>query len=98
MVGNVPVSFSRPKGHLLEQAALTIGIGILVNYCLMLTGQTITRVFFAGIILALWGVRRFWTAGQGVGRVLLDPATLFSACCIICLLAVYYLQILAEPL
>jgi hypothetical protein len=97
MVGNVPASFSRAKGRLLEQAALTIGIGILVNYCLMLTGLTITRVFIAGIILALWGVRRFWTTFLS-RRDQAGPATMFSVCCIICLLAVYYVQILAEPL
>lgn len=100
MVGYVPTSFSRAKGRLLEQVALTIGIGILINYCLMLTGQTITRVFIAGMILALWGILRFCTAfrirpATGMTEY---KATVFSVCCIIYLLVVYYLQILSEPL
>lgn len=111
MLGYVPTSFSRTHDRFLERVALAIGIGILINYCLMLTGQTITRVFIAGTTLALWGVLRFCTAFrirlaqaslkpalQRVGRILLDPATVFSTFCIICLLSVYYAQILSEPL
>ena len=98
MVGYVPTSFSRAKGRLLAQVALTIGIGILINYCLMLTGQTITRVFMAGMILALWGVLRFLRdlrLASGIGEY---KTIVFSVCSIICLLVVYYLQILSEPL
>ena len=51
----------RSADRLLAQMGLAIGAGILVNYCLMLTGQTIPRVFIAGMILALWGGLRFFT-------------------------------------
>jgi hypothetical protein len=112
MLGSVPASFAGSRGRLLEQAGLTIAVGILINYCLMLTGLTIARVFIAGMILALWGVWRFFApagpkgpapygagpAPHGVGRVLLDPAMVFSVACVICVLAVYYIQIFSEPL
>ena len=77
---------------------MTIGIGILINYCLILTGQTIFRVFTAGLILALWGALRFFTAFRIRRPGAEYRATAFTACCIACLLAVYYLEILAEPL
>ena len=100
MMGYVLNSFLRGKGRLFEQVALTIGVGILINYCLMLTGQTITRVFIAGMILALWGVLRFSTdlrirPANGISEY---KAAVFSVCCIIYILAVYYLEIFSEPL
>ena len=100
VVGYVPTSFSRAKGGLLEQAALSIGIGILINYCLMLTGQTITRVFIAGMILALWGVLRFCTdlRVRSADRTGEYKKTVFSVCCITLILVVYYLAIFSEPL
>ena len=100
MLGYVPTSFSRAKGRLLGQVALAIGVGILVNYCLMLTGQTITRVFLAGMILALWGVLRFFRnfGIRPAAGITEHKATVLSACCLIYLLVVYDLQILSEPL
>lgn len=100
MMGCVPASFSRAKGCLFEQAGLSIAVGILINYGLMLTGQTITRVFTAGMVLALWGVLRFFRdlrsgTASGIGDF---KASVFSVGCIICLLVAYYLAILSEPL
>jgi hypothetical protein len=94
MVGCVLASFSRSKGGLLEQAGLAIAIGILINYCLMLTGLTITRVLVVGLILALWGGWKFSTAL----RMGLAQASMFSVGCVICILVVYYFKILSEPL
>jgi hypothetical protein len=92
-------SFRSPD-RLLAQLGLAIGAGILVNYCLMLTGQTITRVFIAGTILALWGGLRFYAdlRIRSDGRITEYKTSLFAVWCIICLLAVYYIQILTDPL
>src|SRR5436190_8683020 len=97
MVGYVPASFSRSKGGRLEHVGLTLAVGILINYCLMLTGLTIARVFVAGMILALWAGWRFVKDHRN-RRVLLDAASVFSALCIVGLLSVYYFKILSEPL
>ena len=101
LLGYVPASFSRAKGCLLEQVALTIAVGILINYCLMLTGQTITRVFAAGTILALWGVLGFVRdlrirPMRRIGEY--DKTTVFSVLCVSYILVVYYFEILSEPL
>ena len=101
LMGYVPASFSRAKGYLLEQVALTIGVGILINYCLMLTGQTIARVFAAGTILALWGVLGFVRdlrirPIRRIGEY--NKTTVFSVLCISYILVVYYFEILSEPL
>jgi hypothetical protein len=100
MLGYGPASFSRAKGRLLEQVALAIGLGILINYCLMLTGHSITRVLIAGMILALWGVLRFCTSFRirPAAGATDYKATVFSVCGITYLLVAYYFQILSEPL
>ena len=99
MLGYVSHSFLRAQGGRLEQVALTIGVGILINYCLMLTGQTITRVFIAGMLLALWGVLRFCTDVRSRAANKVEYKTpVFSVCCIIYILVVYYLAIFSEPL
>src|SRR6266436_7599569 len=100
-MGYVPASFSRANGHLLEQVALAIGVGILINYCLMLTGQTITRVFAAGMILALWGVLGFVRdlrirPVRGISEY--NKTTVFSVLCVAYILVVYYFEILSEPI
>ena len=66
----------------------------------MLTGQTITRVFAAGMLLALWGVlevlqRSQNSVGEHDRRI---QGAVFSVCCIIYILVVYYLAIFSEPL
>jgi hypothetical protein len=75
---------------------LAIGGGILINHCLMLTGQTITRVFIVGLLLALWGGVRFFVTAGPKGRDL--RASMLPVLCIIFILGVYYIQILSEPL
>ena len=100
MMGYVLTRFLRGTGRLFEQVALTISVGILINYCLTLTGQTLTRVFMAGMILALLGVLRLSTDFRirSANRISEYKPALFSVCCIIYILAVYYLAIFSEPL
>ena len=90
----------RSADRLLAQMGLAIGAGILVNYCLMLTGQAIPRVFIAGMILALWGGVRFYADLRlpSDGRIAEYKTSLFPVYCAICLLVVYYIQILTDPL
>jgi hypothetical protein len=64
LVGCVPGSFLRSKGGLLEHLGLTVAAGILINYCLMLTGLTIPRVFIAGTVLAFWAGWRLFRGYQ----------------------------------
>ena len=103
-LGYFAIWSSRSEGRPLAQAGLAIGAGILVNHCLMLTGQTITRVFIVGLLLALWGGVRFFVkagpkrpAEASDARRRLDPAHIIPAFCIISILAIYYIQILSEP-
>ena len=51
--------FTKVTGNFLNRAALALALGILVNYCLMLTGQTIGRVLLAGLALGMLGALRF---------------------------------------
>ena len=96
MIGYALTAFPRAgSSHRFEQVALTLSTGILVNYCLMLTGQTIARVFIAGTLLAMWGAVRFFRAFR-IRQP--GPATAFSVCCVAYILGVYYLVMFSEPL
>jgi len=100
LIGYVSTGFLKARDDLSEQVALTLSVGILINYCLMLTGQTITRVFIAGAIVAVWGMVKFFTdlrvrPASGASAY---KTPVFSLLCIIYILAVYYLTILSEPL
>ena len=97
MVGGVPASFSGSKGGLFERVGLTMAVGILINYGLMLTGLTIARVFLAGMIPALWAGWRLVTDHR-IRRSRTDPASVFAVFCLLGLLSVYYFKILSEPL
>src|SRR5437870_115734 len=66
----------------------------------MLTGQTITRVFIAGAIVAVWGMVKFFTdlrvrPASGASAY---KTPVFSLLCVIYILAIYYLTIFSEPL
>jgi hypothetical protein len=100
MMGYVSTSFLRTGGSLFAQVALTVSVGILINYCLMLTGQPITRVFAVGVLIALWGVRTFYVDLRNRPANTIDEfkAPVFSLCCIGYILIVYYLAIFSEPL
>lgn len=100
LVGYLATPFLRAEGRLFEQVALTIGLGLLINYCLVLTGLTLTRVLIAGIIMGLLGALKFSSdlrgrLKQGIRE---RETTVFAACGLTYLLAVYYLEILSEPL
>ncbi|HEY3384716.1 MAG TPA: hypothetical protein VGK32_23385 [Vicinamibacterales bacterium] len=100
LAGCVPASFSRARGRVLEQVGLAVGLGILIDYCLVLTGQRLTLVLAAGIVLASWGAVRLLRdlairRKDGLGRGWMTVAT---AGLIGALLTVYYLQIVSEPL
>ena len=101
-MGYALTSFSSVRGGPMERAALAIGVGLLANYCLMLTGQAIARVFVAGTVLALWGLVRLGAdlrTGSAKPRRLGDyGAAAFATCGIGYLMVVYYFEILSEPL
>jgi hypothetical protein len=77
-----------------------MGLGILINYCLMLTGQPVARVFLAGLIVAiLGGLRLLEEVRVQPARAILEfRAAALSICCVTYLLGVYSLQLLSEPL
>jgi hypothetical protein len=88
------------NGDLLEQMALSIAAGMLVNLELMLTGQPIGRVLIGGTSLGLWGA---WKAYRNVNRtpggwVRAHTTTVLSLCFIAYVLVAYYFRILSEPL
>jgi hypothetical protein len=102
LVGYGIRSFLRVPGGFFEQAALTLGAGILVNYCLVLSGQHFARVFVAGGLIALWGVRGLWR-DRGLWREWTreNTRTIFSISCLVGLTAVYslyYVETLSEPI
>lgn len=92
--------FTKVTGNFLNRAALALALGILVNYCLMLTGQTIGRVLLAGMALGMLGALRFWrdvrSGSPNWGRG--NNTTVFSVCCIGYIFIVHYFTILVEPL
>jgi hypothetical protein len=92
--------FLRRQGGWLEQLALAVAAGILINYCLMLTGLTLTSVFVAGGILSAVGVVRLISdlrARQASTTTRFRESALWAGC-IGYVLLVYYFQILSEPL
>jgi hypothetical protein len=96
----VSAPFSRGEGRLFERVALAISAGLLTDYCLMLTGQSIARVLLVGTVVALWGA---WKFRREVGKLPVNGtanyrALAFSACCIGYLVGVFYLEIFSEPL
>jgi len=100
LMGYGPASLARGKGAPLEQIALAVAVGILINYCLMLTGFTMTTVLIAGMTVALWGFFKLCgdlriRLADGVPA---NRTTIFSVCCISYILIIYYLTIFAEPL
>src|SRR2546429_3772578 len=99
-MGCAVTSFVRGRGGLFEQVALSMTAGMLINFCLMLTGLTMTRVFIAGIVLASYGVWRIGADLRIGSTHKTGPSmtTVFSVCCIAYILAVYYLKVFSEPL
>lgn len=83
-----------------DKTGLAIALGMLINFSLMLTGQTITRVFIAGSMLAVWGmvkaVRDFTMRSGPPGRD--SPVPVVAICCLAYVLIVYYFEVFSEPL
>jgi hypothetical protein len=102
LVGYGIRSFLKVGGGFFEQTALTLGAGILVNYCLVLSGQHFGRAFAAGGLIALWGARGVWR-DRGAWRewTRKNARTIFSISCLVALAAVYslyYVETLSDPI
>lgn len=100
LAGHAATSRRDRNSSLLEQAALAGAAGILLDYCLVLSGLGLTQVLVAMAVLAAWGLvraaPRLWArlkAGAGGFR-----AGLASAGVIAYILGIYYLVVLSEPL
>jgi hypothetical protein len=91
---------SRVQGGRFERVAMTIGLGILINYALVLTGQPLGRVlvadFFVGL-LGAWRLSRHLRAAPP-NAFPRSKATILAIVSIIYLVTVYSLQVLSEPL
>jgi hypothetical protein len=102
LVGYGVRSFLKVGGGLFEQTALRLGVGILVNYCLVLSGQPFARVFAAGGLIALWGARGLWKdRGAWRGWARENTRTIFSISCLVGLAVVcglYYVEMLSDPI
>jgi hypothetical protein len=96
----VAVSLGQPPSGL-TGAAFAISAGILLNFCLMLTGQPMSRVLGAGALIAAYGAIRLaatlWSGSQRIHRGWrpLRPGLWVA---LAALLTAYYIQILSEPL
>jgi hypothetical protein len=99
-IGCVVAPLARSRGRLFEQAALALSLGILINYCLMLTQQPIGRVLIAGVVLALLGIVRVCKELnlRGPHNRAREKGLWLSGGAIIYVLAVYYFAIFSEPL
>ena len=103
MAGSALISFSRVRGDPVEKAAVTLGAGILVNFCLVLTGLDFSRVFTVGLVVALFGAYRLWS-DRGVWREQWRFEFVRSWFSISCALAfatiygLYYFEILSGPI
>lgn len=100
LAGYVATSFARSRGRLFEQLALTIGLGMLINHCLVLTGLTLTWGFITGAMLAFWGLLKLFAdlRARSANTFREWRASVSSVLCMIYLLVVYYVEILSEPL
>jgi hypothetical protein len=100
LMGSAVAPFTRVPGRLFEQTALAIGLGILIDYCLMLTGQPIARVLAGALLVAFSGAFRFWRGMRvhSVRRMLESRTAVVSIVVVIYILAVYYIRVLSEPL
>jgi hypothetical protein len=100
ILGCAVFPFTKATGNVLERVALVLGLGLLVNYCLMLTGQSIGRVLVVGMALGMVGILRLWknirSGPPNVGHR--SSTTMFSVCCITYILIVHYFTALGEPL
>jgi hypothetical protein len=98
-LGSSMTSLVRGEGRLFERLGLSMAVGILINFSLMLTGLSITLVFVAGTILALWGVLRVFTdlrtRSATDGGV--SAATAASVCGMAYILGIYYIEVLSDP-
>jgi hypothetical protein len=98
--GYVATSFLRLGGRLFEQAGLALGLGILADHILVMSGQPLTNVLATMVILALAGTLMFAVdlkrrQSEGIRR---REPVLLAACCIAYLVGVYYLYVFSEPL
>jgi hypothetical protein len=80
--------------------ALSIAAGILLNFCLTLTGQPLSRVLAAGVFVAAIGAvqlfRRVRTRTSSEPDAVSSPTVAWIASAL--LLVLYYVVILGEPL
>jgi hypothetical protein len=101
LIGSLPTSLARSGGRPLQRAALSIGLGLLVDYLLMLTGTSIRLVFVIGAMCSLCGLLALVRTELRVWRPRWSRISVASAIAtagVVYLLAVFYLQILSEPL
>ncbi len=103
LVGSALISLTRVKGGPVEQAALMLGSGVLVNFCLVLTGLDFSRLFAAGLIVALFGAYRLWN-DRGAWYEQWRCQSARSSFTILCALAfatiygLYYFEVLSSPI
>jgi hypothetical protein len=103
LAGFALTSPSRATADPVEHVALTLGSGVLINFCLVLTGLDFSRVFAAGLLVALFGAYRLWS-GAGAWRERWRSEFLSSWFSISCALAfatiygLYYFEILSNPI
>lgn len=100
LLGCAVVPPRRGAGRASAQIALALTVGLLINYTLTLAGLPLGAVVASGASLALFGLVRLWTLlrherrPHGAPR----PAVLLSAFGLAYVLALYYFQILSEPI
>jgi hypothetical protein len=99
LLGCALMPCTRVAGGLLERTALAMSAGILVNFALVLTGQSIGLVFLAGTILGALGLLRLLKTirhdlTENRGRTW----SVLAASGIGYILTVHYFKILSEPL
>jgi hypothetical protein len=102
LAGSTLISFSRVKGDPVEWAALTLASGILINFCLVLTGLDFSRLFAAGLIVALFGAYRLWV-DRGAWREQWrrespSSSTILYALAFVTIYSLYYFEILSGPI
>jgi len=99
--GYVATSFLRAGGGLFDRFALTLGLGILADYILVMSGLPLTNVLAIVSILAVFGALMFAIdviRRRRNGETRQREPVLTAACCIAYLLGVYYFFVFSEPL
>lgn len=98
LAGYAAAALMKCRSVRLEGIALAIGLGLLINHALIVTGLEIPYVLGTTVVLAIAGLAVFWRDIVAHGLRLPTGTTFIALACVTLLGAAYYFRILYDPL